>query len=224
MTSDAIAPPFFLVAALLMASGAVKAVRPQATAQAMLEAGLPGSLAVARGLGAVEVGIGLWSCAAPAAGGAVALAVTYLAFAGFLAFVLRTHPQAGSCGCAGATAVPPSYLHLSLDVAAAASAIAYATSAGPDLARWVAGIGPGATPVIGGLVLAGWLAFVAVTEAPAAWRAWSAAAEREEHGRDRHEHASAEDALGSAGVGPGHPSLWPSQTTEPAPAFGGATA
>ena len=212
MTSEAIAPPFFLLAALLMVSGAVKVLRPQATVQAMLDAGLPGSRAVARGLGAMEVGVGLWASAAPAAGGALALAVLYLAFAGFLAFVLRARPQAGSCGCAGATAVPPSYLHLWLDVAAAACAIAYAASSGPDVTPWIARIGLGAVPVVGGLAVAGWLAVVVVTEVPAAWRAWNAPADREDHDHEAHEHAGAEDALASAGIGPGHPSLWPTPT------------
>ena len=55
MTPDALAPLVFLAAALLVLAGGVKLVRPRATAQAMLDAGLPGSRAVARGIGAVEI-------------------------------------------------------------------------------------------------------------------------------------------------------------------------
>jgi methylamine utilization protein MauE len=218
VTFEALAPPFFLLAALLMVSGAVKVHRPSATAQALLDAGMPGSRTAARGLGVLEIGIGLWASVAPAAGGAGALALIYLAFAGFLAFVLRTRPRAGSCGCAGATAVPPSSLHLWLDVVAAGCALAYATSAGPALPRWIAGMGIGAVPAIGGLAVAGWLAFVVVTEVPAAWRSWAVPPEREDHDHDANEHASAEDALASAGIGAGHPSLWPTPTTEGASA------
>ena len=84
MTVDALAPVVFLAAALLVLAGAVKVVRPRATAQALLYAGLPGSRAVARGIGAVEIATGAWALAAPAAGGALALGVVYLSFAGFL--------------------------------------------------------------------------------------------------------------------------------------------
>src|SRR5207247_1659793 len=136
VTPETIAPLFFLVTSLLLVSGALKLVRPRATARALLDAGLPGSRAVARGLGAGECAAAAFAVAAPARGGALALAIVYLAFAGFVGYVLRTHPTAGSCGCGGSAAVPPRLLH------------------------------PGP-------------------------------------------HLVAEDALSIAGIGPGHPSLWP---------------
>jgi hypothetical protein len=146
--------------------------------------------------------------AAPARGGALALAIVYLAFAGFVGYVLRTHPTAGSCGCAGSKAVPPSLLHLALDVVAAAAGLLYLAARGPSATAWFAALGWGSVPVIGGLALAGWLVVVAVTEVPAAWRAWAPPPARlaESHA-DRH--LVAEDALSIAGIGPGHPSLWP---------------
>jgi hypothetical protein len=215
VTPDAIAPPFFLAAALLWVAGAFKVVRPRATAQALLDADLPGSGAVARVLGVAEVAAASWAILAPDGGGAVALAVAYLGFAGFLAYVLRTHPDAGSCGCAGAKAVPPSALHLTLDVAAVAVGVAYRAVGGPSALAWVGalGVGPGVV-VVAGLTLAGWLAVVAVTEAPDAWRAWSPPAHvADEQRRDDHD-ATAEAALASAGIGPGHPSLWPGVADE----------
>jgi len=212
VTSDALAPPYALIAALLLVSGVLKVVRPRATAQALLDAGLPGSTVAARCVGIVEIAVASWAAVAPAAGGAIALAAVYLVFATFLGYVLRTHPDAGSCGCAGATAVPPSRLHLTLDVLAAVVAIGYAAVGGAALGAWIGGLGAGALPVLAGLGLAGWLAVVAVTEAPGAWRAWAAPAHT---GHDHHvdEHAGAEEALASAGIGVGHPSLWPG--TEP---------
>ena len=209
MTPDAIAPPFFLAASLLLVSGAVKVARPRATAQAMLDVGLPGSTAVARGLGALEVGAAAWAILAPAAGGAIALAIAYLGFATFLGYVLRTHPDAGSCGCAGAKAVPPSLLHLSLDVVAVGVGLVAAFERGPALEAWIASLGPGAVLVLGGLALAGWLAVIAVTEAPRSWRTWSPPEHAHDpHRRDDHDE-SAEAALASTGIGRGHPSLWP---------------
>ena len=95
VTPDTVAPLYFLAASLLLVSGVLKLVGPRATAQAMLDAGLPGSRAVARGLGAGECAAAAFAAAAPARGGALALAIVYLAFAGFVGYVLRTHPTAG---------------------------------------------------------------------------------------------------------------------------------
>jgi hypothetical protein len=214
VTPDTIAPPFFLAAALLLVSGALKIVRPRATAQALLDVRLPGSGAVARGIGAAEVAAASWAIVAPASGGALALAIVYLGFAAFLAYVLRAHPDAGSCGCAGARAVPPSALHLTLDVAAVLVAVGYAVTSGPAARAWIAGLGPGAVLVVAGLALAAWLAVVVVAEVSPAWRAWAPP----EHSQDPHrgdDHdASAEAALASAGIGPRHPSLWPGVDAE----------
>ncbi|MGZ4149679.1 MAG: MauE/DoxX family redox-associated membrane protein, partial [Actinomycetota bacterium] len=155
MTPDAYAPAFLLAAGLLVVAGAVKMAAPRATAQAILDAGLPGSDAVSRCLGAVEVGAGLWALFAPAAGGAAALAAVYLGFAAFLAYVLRTHPDAGSCGCAGAKAVPPSRLHLALNVLAAVTGVAYVVIGGPSAVSWLSSLGiAGALGVLAGLALA----------------------------------------------------------------------
>ena len=209
MTADALAPLCFLAAGLLVVAGVVKLVRPRATAQALLDAGLPGSTPLARTIGAVETGVGVWALVAPAAGGAAALGVLYLAFGAFLAYVLRAHPDAGSCGCAGPTPVPPSRLHLVLNLLAGASGLAYALAAPVGLGPWLDALGWVAAPALVGLGLAGWLAVVAVTQAPLAFHAWEPPAhdhEREPHG---HDHAIADHELAIAGIEPGHPSLWP---------------
>lgn len=209
MTPDTLAPPFFLAAGLLVLAGAVKLVAPEATAQAIFDAGLPGSRSVARIVGIVEIAVGIWAWVAPAVGGAIACGVLYLGFASFLGYVLLAHPDAGSCGCAGPTPVPPSRLHLTLNVLAALVACSYAFTVAPSLAAWLDTLGWGAVPVMLGLVLAGWLAIVAVTVAPDAYRAWSPSVhdhDAEPHGRD---HAVADRELETAGVIAGHASLWP---------------
>jgi hypothetical protein len=224
VTPDTIAPPFFLAAALLLVSGALKLLRPRATAQALLDVGLPRPTAVARGLGALELGIAAWAILAPAAGGALALTLAYLGFAVFLGYVLRRYPDAGSCGCAGAKAVPPSRLHLALDLVAAVIGLAFAHADGPAAIAWFAPFGPvGALAVASGLVLAGWLAVVAVTEAPAAWRAWAPPTHAHDPHRSDDHDASAEAALASAGIGAGHPSLWPESRPVAGPKSGVAS-
>ena len=209
MTPDALAPPFFIVAGLLVLAGAVKAISPDATAQAIIDAGLPGSRPVARSVGAAEIAAGVWAMFAPTMGGAIVCGALYAAFAGFLFYVLLAHPDAGSCGCAGSTPVPPSRLHAALNVVAAIVAFAYAAIAAPSLPAWLASLGWASVPVVLGSMLAGWLAVVAVTAAPEAFRSWTPSVhdhETEPHG---HDHATTDRELAAAGVMPGHASLWP---------------
>lgn len=209
MTPDLLAPVCFLAAALLVLAGVVKVVRPRSTAQALLDAGLPGSFAIARGVGVVEVGVGIWALVAPASGGAIALGLLYLVFATFLGYVMHAHPEAGSCGCAGPTPVPPSRLHLVLNGVAGSAGLTYAAIGGPSAAIWLDGLGVTAVPVFAGLALAGWLAVVAVTQAPAAFRAWEAPVHDHDAEPRGHDHAIADHELTAVGIEPGHPSLWP---------------
>jgi hypothetical protein len=211
VTPEALAVPLFLAAGLLVAAGVAKLLRPRPTAQAMVDAGLPGNDAAARSVGVVEVAVGGWALVTGSVTAALALGALYLVFAGFLAYVVRTHPDAGSCGCAGGTAVPPSLLHLTLNLLAALAGLAAAASGGVGgLADWVSSLGWGTVPAGLGIVLAGWLAVVAVTEVPGAFRAWVPPVHADEHihgPRDHHDEA--DHALVAAGIGPGHASLWP---------------
>jgi len=214
VTSDALAPIFFLAAGLLVLAGATKILRPDPTAQALLDAGLPGTLGAARGVGTVEIVVGVWASCAPAAGGAIALGALYLVFAGYLGFLLVARPEAGSCGCAGATPVPPSRLHLTLNVVAATSGFVYATTAAPSAGSWIGSLGWGAVPVLFGLGVAAWLAVVAVTAAPAAFGAWTPDERTHEHAPHGHDHGTTDRELADAGIAPGHASLWPSTKPE----------
>jgi Methylamine utilisation protein MauE len=214
VTPDALAPPLFVAAGLLVLAGAIKLVAPEATAQALLDAGLPGSRGVARGVGVAEIAAGLWACVAPATGGAIACGALYLAFAVFLSYVLLAHPDAGSCGCAGPTPVPPSRLHLGLDLLAVAVALAYPFTTAPSLPAWIGSLGWAAVPVVGGMALAGWLAVVSVTLAPQAFRAWEPPAPDHEHDGHGHDHRITDVELQEAGVMAGHASLWPGTKSE----------
>jgi hypothetical protein len=197
-----------VTAGLLAAAGAVKLVRPLPTARAMYAAGLPGSAWAARAVGLVEVAVGVWFLVAPSAAAAVVLGVLYLAFAGFVGFLLTAHPEAASCGCAGTKDVPPSRLHAALNLAAAAAAFAAASAVPPSLGSTLAGLGVAAVPFVVGLAAAAALTVVATTDLPPAIAAYrSPAGHPVETDRDRH--ARADVALASAGVGSHHPSLWP---------------
>jgi hypothetical protein len=215
VTPDVLAPVFFLAAGLLVLAGAAKILRPDPTAQALLDAGLPGTLAAARVVGTVEVTVGAWASLAPAAGGAIVLGGLYLVFAGYLGFLLAARPDAGSCGCAGSTAVPPSRLHLALNLGASATGFAYATTEAPGVGSWIVSLGWAAVPVVFGLVVAGWLAVVAVTAAPTAFRAWSPDDREHQHDHPHgHDHVATDVELAEAGIAAGHASLWPNTKPE----------
>ena len=198
----------FVAAGLLVAAGIVKVARPLPTARAMYAAGLPGGSAIARGLGLAEVGVGTWFLVAPSAGSGGALAVLYLAFAGFIGFLLVARPGTASCGCGGASDVPPSVIHLVLNAVAAVAAVAAALDPPASLARTLTSLGAASVPFAIGLVTAACLAAVAVTDLPPALAAY-----RRPQGHpvetDRNRHLRADAALSSAHVGPGHASLWP---------------
>jgi hypothetical protein len=212
VTSDVLAPPTLLAAGLLAVAGAAKIASPGASAQLLSDVRIPGGRGSARFLGAAEVVTAGWACIAPG-GGAYALAFAYLGFSAFLAYLLIARPGAGSCGCTGAKAVPPSVLHLALDALAGLAALGYALARGPDARTWLGSLGLGALPVLGGLALAGWIAAIAVAEAPGSWRSWTPGAVED---RGRHDHPRADEALALAGIGPGHPSLWPNTRADPA--------
>ena len=168
--------------------------------------GLPGSRAVARGLGAGECVAAAFAAAAPARGGALALAIVYLAFAGFVGTCCARTPRRARAAaqarrrCLRACSTsrwtwprPPR----------GCSTSSHGARPRPrGSPRWAGD----RVPVHPGLALAGWLVVVAVTEVPAAWRAWAPPVGRPASSHaDRH--LVAEDALSIAGnrTGPSEP-------------------
>jgi hypothetical protein len=128
-----LAGPFAIAAVLLALGGALKALRPRDTAEALGAVGMrfprvvPARVAVRFG-GAVEAVIG---AAALFAGGPVLcalVAVSYLAFAAFVVLALRTGAPISSCGCFGKVDTPPSTVHVVIDVAFAGVAAAAAVT------------------------------------------------------------------------------------------------
>jgi hypothetical protein len=206
--ADLVAVAAYVAAALLLAAGVVKVARPLPTARAMYAAGLPGSISVARAVGAAEVAVAGWFLLDPSLGSGLALGAVYLAFAGFVGFLVVARPGASSCGCAGATEVPPSPIHAVLNLAAAAAGVAAALAPPASLAHALVDLGWVGVPYAVGLAAAGVLAVAAVTDLPGAMTAYRRPAGHPVEA-DRDRHARADEALASAGVGRSHPSLWP---------------
>ena len=216
MSPEILAPLFFLAAALLAAAGAAKLVRPGSIAQALYAAGLPGSAWVARAIAAAEVLVGVAALARPSWLTALGLAGTYLAFAVFVAYLKVARPASTSCGCAGGHDVPPSWLHVCLNLLAVAIAVTAVAVGMPSAWAFASSLGWAAVPAVAGLAVAGWLLTVVVAEVPAALSVWTAPSHHEQELFDPDRHRRADVALSTAGVGPGHPSLWP-ETDVPHP-------
>ena len=117
-----LAGPYFMIATLLVITGVPKLTNPGGTARALYSLGLPATLTTERAIGAVEIAGGL---AALLLGGrltAGVVALVYLGFSAFIALALRSD-KVKNCGCFGDRDVPPSLLHLTIDLAAAAVAM-----------------------------------------------------------------------------------------------------
>lgn len=114
--------PLHLVAAVLAVSGAHKLVEPAGAAAAMRAAGVPAALARGRVVGGAELVIGAAVLAFGAPVAVVALGLLYAAFGGFL-LVLRRRDAEAPCGCFGTSDAPPGWIHLLLDLGAAAVAL-----------------------------------------------------------------------------------------------------
>ena len=120
-----LAGPVLALAGLLAFSGVQKVAWPDAAAEAMRAAGLPGSPGAGgqlrgRLLGLVEIAAAVaalvWGNAATAA----ALTVVYAAFALFSWRLLVRTDATASCGCFGQAEAPVTRLHVVLNTVAAA--------------------------------------------------------------------------------------------------------
>ena len=190
-------------------AGVVKALRPNATAQALYAADLPSGVPGVRGLGVLEVIVGVAALLRPVPAVGLALAALYAGFAGFVTYLKLARPQAASCGCAGGHEVAPSWLHVAFNLVAAASGLAAAVIGVSSLGSLVHTLGWASIPAAIGLGVTGWLITVVVAEAPTAMGAWTAPTHHEQSLFDPDRHRRADAALSMSGVGPGHASLWP---------------
>jgi hypothetical protein len=104
--------------ALLAGAGVLKIVRPAPTAGALSAAGLPSSALAVRGLGVLEVAIGVRGIVFGSPADAVAGSVIYGAFALFVIYAMTRRVPISSCGCLGSADTPPSLIHVAVDLTA----------------------------------------------------------------------------------------------------------
>jgi methylamine utilization protein MauE len=127
-----------LGAFLLAASGYTKIRRPLAFAKVLYALELPASLRNAQVIGGLECVVGIAGVAAfvtsthPFARGAwLAEGGAYLVFFVFLAWAMLGPRDVGSCGCIGATDLPPSWVHAIGNAVIACGAIWASSLPGP---------------------------------------------------------------------------------------------
>lgn len=136
---DALAGPYAVVALVLAMGGFLKASRPAPTEGALRALGLPSHGGLVRVLGAIEVGVGTTALVFDSRVAAGIVAVSFAAFAGFVALALRRGTMVGSCGCFGRVDTPPTLTHLVLN--AGAAAVAAAVAARPSGTSFAAAVG-----------------------------------------------------------------------------------
>jgi hypothetical protein len=158
--------PLAIVAGVVAVGGVMKIADPGATQEMLRALGMPAAAWLARGVGLLELAVGL---SAALLGGRVAptaLAVLYLVFAA-VAWRLVRVGQASSCGCFGRLSAPATPVHVTADLAAAAVAAGAAVTAAPGLTGLDAG-GPLPQVTVLALVAVGtWLAVAILTVLPA---------------------------------------------------------
>jgi len=126
--------PFFAISALLVVAGSMKVYRPKFTVGALRAAHLQANSALVRALGAGEVAVGIGGIINGAALWALAVAVFYIGFAGFVVYALRSGIPISSCGCFGSPDTPPSVGHVVLNSTATVVALAVAMA---PIGPWV---------------------------------------------------------------------------------------
>ena len=167
--------PFAAAAGLLAGAGALKAARPHATARALKDMGLPGRLSLVAGLvrvgGAAEAAVGaaaLLTSGSPLRVLALVVAASYAGFAAVVVLALARGAAVSSCGCFGATDTPPTVAHVVVDAGAALTAVAVALGPGGGLPGVLARQPLAGIPLVLLLVVACYLAWLALTALPRA--------------------------------------------------------
>lgn len=125
--------PFAIAAALLIVGGVAKAVRPGDTARALSLAGVPVPAQLVQVSGALEAGLGAWALFSADRLPAALVAASYFGFSVFVAVAMARRLPIASCGCFGRVDTPPSTVHLAIDAAAVAVAIAVVSDPGDGL-------------------------------------------------------------------------------------------
>lgn len=94
------------------------------------------------------------------------MAVTYTAFAGFLSYLIIARVPGASCGCLGRREIPPSRLHVLLNLVAAGTAALVAFQPLPGLLAFVEDLPLYGIPFVIGEVALAYSAYLVVSLLP----------------------------------------------------------
>ena len=119
-----------LIALVVAVSGVTKVLAPRSFAELTSTVGVPVGHLGARFVGLVEIALGLWVLATGSRLACAALALAYVVFSAVV--VIARRAGAPSCGCFGASAAPPSGVHVAVNLASAAIAAAGAIAGDLD--------------------------------------------------------------------------------------------
>ena len=136
MSAPAITAPYLAEVALLGIAGVAKLARPGTTVRALHVARIPTSRNVVRGGATCELALALAALAFPGAITGAAVALSYAAFAVFVALALRQKWPLSSCGCFGKPDTVPTKAHAALNAGAVACA-AWWSASGPRSLAWI---------------------------------------------------------------------------------------
>lgn len=170
--SQALTPLLATAALVLCVAGVAKLRAPAGAARALGVIGLPGGPRVIRGLGALELALGIATVIDPGRAQAAAVAALYGAFA-VVALVL-TRRDSG-CGCFGADERPASAIQSVLSAALALIALAAVVAPAHGIGWMLDRSAVSAVVLLLGTAGAVYAMIVAYTELPAAWGSWSGA-------------------------------------------------
>jgi hypothetical protein len=128
---------YLIASGLLVAAGVGKAARPDDTARALAmllpASPPPGVLRWVVRTGALAEGaLGVVALVAPRPATAALVALSYVCFFGVVAYARWRGGALATCGCFGRPDTPPTVLHLVIDLALAAAAVAVAVGAPRD--------------------------------------------------------------------------------------------
>jgi len=129
-----LAGPFAILAVVLALGGALKAIDPVSTANALHALRVPLGPSLVRAGGALELFVAVAALVTGEAALAAVVAASYAAFAVVVGIALVTRRPISSCGCFGKVDTPPSWVHVAIDVAAAGVAAAAAFAAADEIA------------------------------------------------------------------------------------------
>lgn len=161
-----VAGPFFAISLIIVLSGALKLIAPQAAETALTSLGLPGGVWLVRLIGVGEMALGAAAVAEAGAVLAVGVAVAYLSFAVVAETLRRRDDDGGSCGCFGSADTPPSVVHAGVNVASAVVAILAVAWPVDDVVSVVADQPAGGLVFVAFVALVAYLVFLLFTALP----------------------------------------------------------